>query len=179
MYNLEYPTNANGVPVVSGDDLDTFGERLVSDFSLGALFSPSEIDIDRFATKYLKMGQDYFFLSHCGVYLGMTIFRDTNAIPIYLPEENKADYASAKSHTIIIDNNLLNGGQEHRYRFTVGHESSHGILHAPYFLNSIGNHLLSYINMSSFKTKESFDHSHFKKLNFRELLKIGCEQIIC
>lgn len=30
---------------------------------------------------------------------------------------------------MIIDNTLLEKNQEHRYRFTMGHEASHGFLH--------------------------------------------------
>ncbi len=39
-----------------------------------------------------------------------------------------------KAGTVIIDNSLLDERQEHRYRFTAGHEAAHGILHSGYFL---------------------------------------------
>lgn len=138
MYSPEFQTNQLGVPIVSGEELDRLGERLVIDFSFKMAFTPGEIDIDRFLTGYLGLKQDFCYLSHCGVYLGMTVFRDSNCIPVYFPELNQADYVSAKAGTVILDSSLLEEGQEHRYRFTAGHEGSHKILHTAYFLNDIG-----------------------------------------
>jgi hypothetical protein len=138
VYNPEFHTNQNGVPIISGADLDIIGERLVFDFSPDLMCAPREIDIDRFVINYLGMKQDFFYLSHCGVYLGMTVFLDSNTIPVYIPELNQAEYASAKARTVIIDQSLMEDDQEHRYRFTMGHEGSHGILHTPYFLSDVG-----------------------------------------
>lgn len=138
MYSPEFQANQFGIPIVSGEELDMLGERLITDFSPQKAFTPGEIDIDRFVTGYLGMKQDFCYLSHCGVYLGMTVFRDSNCIPVYLPEQNQADYVCAKAGTVILDPSLLEDGQEHRYRFTVGHEGSHRILHTAYFLNDIG-----------------------------------------
>lgn len=138
MYRPEFQISQFGIPIVSGEELDTLGERLVTDFSSGMAFTPSEIDIDRFIVGYLGMKQDYCYLSHCGVYLGMTVFRDSSCIPVYFPEQKKADYISAKAGTVILDPSLLEEGQEHRYRFTMGHEGSHKIMHTAYFLDDIG-----------------------------------------
>jgi len=79
------------------------------------------------------MQQDFQYLSHCGVYLGMTVFNDTDKLPVYNPDTNVAEYISEKAHTVIIDNSLLSVNQEHRYRFTMGHEAGHGFLHREYF----------------------------------------------
>lgn len=138
MYSPEFQTSQYGMPIVSGEELDILGERLVIDFSSEMVFTPGEIDIDRFLTGYLGMRQDFCYLSHCGVFLGMTVFRDTNCVPVYVPERNQADYISAKAGTVILDSSLLEADQEHRYRFTMGHEGSHKILHTAYFLNDIG-----------------------------------------
>lgn len=137
MYSPEFQMNQSGIPIVSGEELDVLGERLAVDFSSERVFIPDEIDIDRFLTVYLGLRQDFCYLSHCGVYLGMTIFQDTNYIPVYDPERNQAEFISAKAGTVIIDSSLLEANQEHRYRFTMGHEGSHKILHAAYFLNSV------------------------------------------
>jgi len=137
VYIPEFQTNQCGIPIISGEELDKIGERMVVDFSPKTAFTPGEIDIDRFVTGYLGMKQDFCYLSHCGIYLGMTVFRDSNCIPVYYPEQNKADYISAKAGTVILDTSLLEDGQEHRYRFTMGHESSHKILHTAYFLNDV------------------------------------------
>lgn len=134
MYIPEIPHRSNGTPIVNGDELDIIGERLVADFSSDLLCMPQEIDIDRFVLRYLHMNQDFFYLSHNGIYLGMTVFRDTDRIPVYIPELGRAEYASSRANTVIIDESLTAENQEHRYRFTMGHEASHEILHPDYFL---------------------------------------------
>lgn len=137
MLQLPFRMKANGMPIASGDELDEYGQRLLADYSSQLLTSPQEVDIDRFITVYLGMKQDFFYLSHCGAYLGMTVFQATNNIPVFCPETGRAEYASANAGTIIIDNSLACEAQEHRYRYTAGHEGAHSILHPSYFLNSI------------------------------------------
>lgn len=133
MYTPTFRKNRTNVPVLSKNDIDNIGERLVEDFCPQALTSPMEIDVDRFLTRYLGMEQDFQYLSHCGMYLGMTVFNDTDKVVVYNPQHNRAEYISARAGTVIIDNNLLDEKQEHRYRFTVGHEAAHGVLHPCYF----------------------------------------------
>lgn len=109
------------------------GEEFVRDFQPEVLTNPHPVDIERFVECYLGMTTDYQYLSHNGIYLGMTVFNDTNKVPIYVPAKKEADYISATAQTVIIDNQLLVPGQEHRYRFTLGHEGAHSILHTEYF----------------------------------------------
>lgn len=133
MYTPNFRTNRANVPILSKNQLDDIGEGLVADFCPQALESPMEIDVDRFITRYLGLEQDFQYLSHCGLYLGMTVFNDTNRVRIFNPQLNRAEYLSVRAGTVIIDNSLLNDNQEHRYRFTAGHEAAHGILHPGYF----------------------------------------------
>ena len=128
MYRPQLTIKANGLPVVSNDELDVIGERLIADFCPIATLVPQEIDIDRFVVNYLKMEQDFQFLSHCGVYLGMTVFQNTNYLPVYDPVLKEAKYIHANAGTVLIDNTLLESNQEHRYRFTLGHEAGHFVL---------------------------------------------------
>lgn len=133
MFRPEIRRKKSGAPVLSRKEIDIIGENLVGEFSPNALVTPQEVDIDLFAQDYLGMNQDFQYLSHCGVYLGMTVFNDTDKVPIYDPQNNEADYVSAKAHTVIIDKSLLAENQEHRYRFTMGHEASHEYLHKEFF----------------------------------------------
>lgn len=55
----------------------------------------------------------------------MTVFNDTNKVPVYIHETNIEEYISAKARTVIIDNNLLEEYQEHRYRYIMGHDIFH------------------------------------------------------
>lgn len=133
MYNPSFRVKKNGVPVVSKKELDAFGERFVRDFQPEVLMNPAPVDIESFIECYLGMTPDYQFLSHNGIYLGMTVFNDTNKVPVFDPINNRAEYITAKARTVIIDNRLLEENQQHRYRFTLGHEASHDILHSGFF----------------------------------------------
>ena len=110
------------------------GEEFIYDFCPCAMYEPTAIDIDRFVCEYLGKTQDFAWLSKDGRYLGMTVFNDTRRVIVYNPEQNEAEYFSAKAGTVIIDNSLLDTGKEHRYRFTMGHESAHVIFHTEHFM---------------------------------------------
>ncbi len=135
MYKLTFETSATHVPILSKPQLDIIGENLVGDFCPDAMTHPQEIDIDRFLTRYLGMELDYKNLSHCGLYLGMTVFEDCDSIPVFNFDKWRAEYISVKAGTVIIDNSLLEDKQEHRYRFTAAHEGAHEVLHPGYFAN--------------------------------------------
>ncbi len=133
MYRPSIKRKKTGVPVLSRKEIDIIGERLVAEFCPDAVITPQEIDIDLFVQDYLGADMDYQYLSHCGVYLGMTVFNETDKVPVFDPVNNRAEYIHANANTIIIDNTLLEKNQEHRYRFTTGHEAAHSYLHAEYF----------------------------------------------
>jgi len=135
MIKPSFKMKKNNVPILSKKELNKFGEDLVKDFYGQSMNAPIEIDIDRFAERYLGLKQDYQLLSHCVCYLGVMIFNDTDKVPVYNNILNCAEYISAEAGTMIIDNSLLAYNQEHRYRFTVGHEASHSILHKVYYSN--------------------------------------------
>ena len=120
MYVAEIVRKRSGAPVLSRKEIDIIGENLVSDFNPDVMHTPQEIDIDLFVQDYLGADQDFQYLSHCGVYLGMTVFNDTDKVPVYDPIQNRAEYISARANTIIIDRTLLEENQEHRYRYPIG-----------------------------------------------------------
>lgn len=133
MYKPVYRTDRKGVPILSKNEIDQLAENYIRDFCPEAMENPMQIDIDSFAQNYLGMKQDFQYLSNNGVYLGMTVFNDTDKVIVYNPESNTAEYISAEARTMIIDNNLLEERQERRYRFTVPHECGHDIFHTQYF----------------------------------------------
>jgi Zn-dependent peptidase ImmA (M78 family) len=123
----------SGAPILSRNEIDEIGEAIVGDFDPSLLQKPQEVDIDLLVQDYFGLSQDFQYLSHCGLYLGMTVFNDTDKVIVYNPETARAEYISERADTVIIDNSLLANNQEHRYRFTMGHEGAHGFLHKPYF----------------------------------------------
>lgn len=124
----------NGVPILSKKEIDAIAEQFVSDFQQSALNNPEPFDVETFIEMYLGMTPDYQYLSHNGVYLGMTVFNDTDKVPVYDPRTERAEYISARANTVIIDRRLIEDlKQEHRLRFTQGHEGGHGIFHPQVF----------------------------------------------
>ncbi len=127
--------DANGIPCLSKAQLERFGERVLRDFSPAVLREPQATDIDALITQYMQFNFEYQYLSHNQVYLGLTLFDDTDSLPVYNPTQQRAEFISVKKNTIIIEGTLAeNPKHEPRERFTIGHEGSHGLLHAPYYL---------------------------------------------
>ena len=133
MYTPSFKVKSNGVPILSKQEIDGIGEQYVKAFCPEVLSHPAPVDIESFVENYLGITPDYQYLSNNGIYLGMTVFNDTNMVPIFDPGTGRAEYISAKARTIIIDNRLLEESQQHRYRFTLGHEAGHDIFHSAFF----------------------------------------------
>ena len=117
------------MPVLSREQIEGIAEKHLYAFRPEYLQFPQPVDVDKFAVEYLHLRQDYQYLSSNGIYLGMYVFDDTDRLAVYDEKKNEARYISEKADTIIIDKSLLEKGQEGRYRFTMGHEIGHGILH--------------------------------------------------
>lgn len=133
MYQPEYRTKANRVPILSKQEISSIGEKYVQDFQPEVLTNPQPVDIEAFLELYLGMKVDYQFLSNNGIYLGMTVFNDTDKVIIYSAETARAEYLHADAKTVIIDRRLLADHQKHRLRFTIGHEGGHGVFHEKYY----------------------------------------------
>lgn len=133
MYTPTFRVKRNGVPILSKKEISAIGENLVRDFQPEAIDNPAPVDIEFFIEFYLRLKTDYRCLSNNGIYLGMTVFNDTNRVVIYSPVTQRAEYFHASARTVIIDPLLLEEKQKHRLRFTLGHEGAHDILHSAYF----------------------------------------------
>lgn len=119
---------------MSKRQLENYGECVLSEFSPDVLQTPQPTNIDNLITDYMGFNFEYQYLSNNGVYLGVTVFDDTDTLPIYNPELNRAEFLSVKRDTIIIEGTLAeNPALEHRERFTEGHEASHGLVHHEYY----------------------------------------------
>jgi hypothetical protein len=126
--------DANGIPHLSKSQLESYGERVLRDFSPSVLLEPQPTDIDRLISGYMGFNFEYQYLSNNQVYLGITVFEDTDTLPVYIPELNQAEFLSVKKNTIIIEGTLAdNPSLIHRERFTEGHEAAHGLIHPEYY----------------------------------------------
>lgn len=133
MIELNVRRKSSGVPILSRKDFDEIARVVLTDYDSRYLKEPQPFNVDLFAQEYLGMDQDFQYLSHNGVYMGMTIFNDTDKLPVYDPRTRRAKWVSEKANTIVIDNRLLENDKESQYRFTMGHECIHGMLHKAFF----------------------------------------------
>lgn len=121
------------MPVLKNCEIDDLAEAFLRDYNAFLLTMPQPIDIEAFAEFYLNLSLDYVYLSHCGLILGRMVFQEMEQIPVYLPEENCANYLYAKRGTLLIDNTVLEDRKEYRLRSTIGHECGHWLLHSDYY----------------------------------------------
>lgn len=133
MYQPKLRKQRNGIPVLKNCEIDEHAEAFLRDYNAALLTTPQPIDIEAFAEFYLNLSLDYVYLSHCGLILGRMIFQETERVPVYLPEENSADYLYAKRGTLLIDNTILDDQKEYRLRSTIGHECGHWLFHSDYY----------------------------------------------
>lgn len=126
--------DSNGIPLLSKQNLESYGERILRAFSPSVLLTPQPTNTEGLITSFMGFNFEYQYLSNNGVYLGITVFEDTDRLPVYNPVLNQAEFISVKKNTIIIEGTLAeNPVYEHRERFTQGHEASHGLLHPEYY----------------------------------------------
>lgn len=125
--------DSNGIPLLSKNQLERHGEKILHAFSPAVLVNPQPTDLDGLI-RNMGFNLEYQYLSHNKVYLGVTVFDDTDTLPVYNPVLNRAEFISVKKNTIIIEGTLAeNPAYEHRERFTLGHEAAHGLIHAEYY----------------------------------------------
>lgn len=65
--------DSNGIPHLSKQQLERYGERILHAFSPAVLLNPQPTDLDGLIRE-MGFNQEYQYLSHNGVYLGLTIF---------------------------------------------------------------------------------------------------------
>lgn len=166
MYNPSFRMKSNNVPVLSKEEIENIAEKFLMDFNPETLVTPQPIDEDRFLTEYLGLEQDFQYLSHCGCYLGMLVFNDTNKVQVYDIYTERAEYISAKAGTVIIDNTLLEEGQEQRYRFTAIHEAGHWIFHRKkYYRDMAQISLFDFLDMPNIQCRTVSVDPKFKPIH--------------
>ena len=121
--------SATGIPILSRDQIDQITERYLKEYSPDVLARPQKVDVEKLAQEYMKFGTDFKCLSSDKRTLGMFVFEASDWIAVYDEETKSARYVPERENTIVIDNQLLEAGQEGRYRFTFAHELGHGVLH--------------------------------------------------
>ena len=133
MYQPNFKKRKNNIPVLSKWEIDEIAGGYLLDFSPDAVVNPQPVNVELFLESYLDLILDYQYLSNDGRYLGMTVFNNTNRIPVFIPDENCADYYSATAGTVVIDTTLTADNQLNRCRYTCGHECGHWVFHRGHY----------------------------------------------
>ena len=134
MIELGIKRKQNGVPDLYKKDIEEIGSCIIDDYCPDLLRTPQALDIDHFAEFYLGANLDYRYLSTDCRFLGMCVFNDTDKVIIYDEDTRRAEYFSVCARTIIIDKAVvIDPRQEHRYRFSLGHECGHLIKDSEYY----------------------------------------------
>lgn len=132
----DIPKFENGLPALSRSEIEDLADGLAVQFSPDIVTRPHPINMDAFIEQFLGYDQDFLYLSHCGCYLGVTVFQDMK-FPVFNIETFKPEFADIPANTIIIDAMLYNqmeqSGHQERFRFTQAHECGHAVMHAEFY----------------------------------------------
>jgi len=133
MYIPHFPKDKIGIPYLSMKKISAIAQNYVADFCPEMLIHPCEFNIEKFMEVYMQLTLDIVELSHNQSRLGMTVFNSSDKVEYYDRRTKRAEYMYASKGTIIIDSSLYEESQEHRLRFTIGHECGHWIFHRDYY----------------------------------------------
>lgn len=143
--DLQLRYDSDNVPFLSYKNIEAISLIILEQYNEDLLNVPQAIDIDHFAEFFLDCEIDSCMLSHNQCYLGMSIFRDGEQVPVYDEKNKSIRYIYPKSNTIILDSSLSSQGSDNRRRFTLAHECGHMILHKKYFAEKINQELVGYV----------------------------------
>lgn len=132
MMYMKPDTNAHGIPFISKDYIDDFCSNLISRFEPSVLSRLHPVNIEQFVQRCLGCRLRYEYLSCDGSILGASMFKDTDAFPIYDPQRRQTVYTRARQGTVFIDKGLTAADKNNLCRFTLAHEAGHMLWHGMY-----------------------------------------------
>ena len=127
---LEYAQKWNGIYLLSAAEIEEIADKVLSAFAPQTLLAPMAVDIENIAQEQLDLTIKNRYFSQNGDVLGMMVFDDFSAA-LY-GEDKQWRKEVFESGTMIVDQRLRDNEQIGRRRFTIGHETSHWLLHRPY-----------------------------------------------
>ncbi|MCD8290999.1 MAG: ImmA/IrrE family metallo-endopeptidase [Prevotella sp.] len=131
MFKPKFRLSKTGVPILSHEDIEKDAEFFIEDYDRDLLTHPGEFDVEKFSELYMDLDLRFHYLSSYGGVLGVMVFNNDDYVPIYNPENGRAEWYQAERGEMLIENSLLSS--EHRLRYTVGHEDGHWIYHQNYY----------------------------------------------
>jgi len=122
----------SGIPYITYEALDEFGELLVADFSPELAKYPGIINAEAFLEYYLGLSTQYLRICFDRKVLGVTAFSD-GVLDIVGETTGLPESVPVETGTVILDTSLTVKRNKPRLRFTTLHEGSHWILHRQAF----------------------------------------------
>ena len=135
MVNTTFKITRTGTPILSAKMIGDTVIRMLNEYCPDSLTKPCVVDLDAFFRDYLHMTLEEQYLSHDGHIFGMTVFGDTDKLPVWVPERQEADYYTVKAGTVLVDGRCQS---EEMLRFTKAHEAGHSYFHNVYFQRNPG-----------------------------------------
>lgn len=124
-----YKLNPEGVPLLSAAQIDTIADQLVREVQPELFFS--QLDAVSLSLVMKKLQGWHFagrYLSRSGGLLGLASFQG-GTMTVYDEERIEGSPLQLPPHTILIDRALFQKENERIFRFTLGHEIGHALLH--------------------------------------------------
>ena len=119
----------NGIPYVSGGQLDDLGESIVREIQPSHF--AGQIDATDLKPLLSYLGDWHFkgaFLSKSGMLLGAACFQGGEIFTTDIARIQEGTMPVAR-HTILVDKALYDPDMENVFRFTFAHECGHALLH--------------------------------------------------
>jgi Zn-dependent peptidase ImmA (M78 family) len=133
MYEPTLSRRITGVPVLTNWQIDQIAEDLLHDYKPALPKKPVMIDLLDVLKNYLHARfDDTRYLSNDGRFLGVTVFNSGNLV-FYNRMKREAELTEVYPLTVYVDSTLTERGKMQRYRYTIGHEIGHIVLHESYF----------------------------------------------
>ena len=127
---IEYPQRYDGMYVLRRTDIDNIATSILKEYMPHVLESPQRTPINYLAEDVLFLSFQKRHITPNGSVLGLIAFGDTE---INICDENQRTIRiKIDEATVLIDQTLFGADQQRRLNFTLGHETSHWLLHRPY-----------------------------------------------
>ncbi len=128
---LRYPCKANGMYVISKNQMDDIATMILEEYMPSVLENPQPVNIENLAEDGMFLTIKNRFITEDNSILGMTAFDDVKGIPC-LDDKFHPIEIDLDAGTVVIHSWLLSQGNTARRRYTIAHETSHWILHRTY-----------------------------------------------
>lgn|GEM_PF-240500 len=129
----DFSKQTDNMPHVSGAELDSYAEAVAEAADPGCLSRfPDAVDLRKVFHALPGWHFRSGYLSSDATILGMTVFQEGTLL-LADAEHGSRVAVPVKAHTILADKRIITPEREPTYRFTIGHEIGHALLHEPFF----------------------------------------------